>query len=229
MFEEGKKSQIDINRSYLEKGVEIIDIYNTYIEEGTPIGKGAIIKPSTYIENGSSIGEKAIIGPNSRITASTIGSGSKIEFSVVDSSNVGENTTVGPYAHIRAESNVGSNCRIGNFLEIKNSIIGDGSKSAHLSYIGDADLGKDVNVGCGVVFVNYNGKTKKRSSVEDGAFIGCNSNIVAPVTVEEKAYIGAGSTVTKTVKKESLFIERGEVVHKEDWVKKTGILNKEKK
>ncbi len=229
MFEDIKNRQLEINKSYIEKGVEIIDIYNTYIAEDVIIGKGTVIKPGTHIEKGSKIGENCNIGPSSRITNSTIGNETKVEFSVVEESIIGDSTTVGPYAHIRGHSHVGSHCRIGNFLEIKNSNIGDGSKSAHLSYIGDADLGEDVNIGCGVVFVNYNGQTKERSLVKDGAFVGCNSNLVAPVTVEEKAYIAAGSTVTKDVKKESLFIERGDIVHKEDWVKNTGILNKDKK
>ncbi len=136
---------------------------------------------------------------NCSITNSKIGNYTEVQSSTIIDSTVGENTTVGPYAYLRPNSNVGNNVKIGDFVEVKNATIEDNSKASHLSYIGDAHVGKDVNIGCGVVFVNYDGKNKFKSTVKDGAFIGSNSNLVAPVTVEEKGYIATGSTITNDV------------------------------
>ena len=133
-----------------------------------------------------------------------------------------ENTTVGPNAHLRPNSHVGKNCKVGNFVEIKNSNIGDGTKMSHLAYIGDADVGKNVNIGCGVIFVNYDGKKKYRSKVSDNAFIGSNSNLVAPVNVHEYGYIAAGSTITKDVQKGQLSVERSQQKNIDGWVSKKG-------
>ena len=128
--------------------------------------------------------------------------------SVLVDSKVGNKTNVGPFAYLRPNSNIGNNVKIGDFLEVKNATIEDNSKASHLSYIGDAHVGKDVNIGCGVVFVNYDGKNKYKSVVKDGAFIGSNSNLVAPVTVEEKGFIATGSTITENVPQGALAIAR---------------------
>ena len=133
---------------------------------------------------------------------------------------VGARTTVGPFAYLRPDAEVGEHCRIGDFVEIKNSRIGDGTKVSHLTYVGDSDLGKDINLGCGVVFVNYDGKTKSRSRVDDHAFIGCNCNLIAPVHIGENAYLAAGSTVVEDVPADALFVARSRGVVKEDWVKR---------
>ena len=127
-----------------------------------------------------------------------------IHSSVIEESNIGSNTSVGPFAHIRPESKLGDRVRIGNFVEVKKSTFGDGSKAAHLSYIGDAIVGSDVNFGCGTIVVNYDGKKKHTTTVEDNAFIGCNSNLIAPVTVGKGAYVAAGSTISKDVPEDSL-------------------------
>ncbi len=160
-----------------------------------------IIDPAaTYIEADVEIGQDTIVYPGAMI--------------------VGDNTTVGPYAYLRPKSNIGNHVKIGDFVEVKNATIEDNSKASHLSYIGDAYVGKDVNIGCGVVFVNYDGKNKFKSVVKDGAFIGSNSNLVAPVTIEEKGYIATGSTITDSVPEGALAIARQRQVVKEGWVSK---------
>ena len=138
-------------------------------------------------------------------------------------SDIGSLCKIGPYAHIRPGSSIKGHNRVGNFVEVKNSCLEEGSKVSHLSYIGDGDVGKDVNIGCGVVFVNYDGRKKHRTVVEDGAFIGCNVNLVAPVRVKKGAYIAAGSTITKDVEEYSLAIERGTQAEVKDWVKRKGL------
>jgi len=157
---------------------------------------------------------------NSSITNSVIGNHTEVINSTVVDSVVGENTNVGPYAYLRPKSDIGNNVKIGDFVEVKNAKIGDGSKASHLSYIGDAEVGKDVNIGCGVVFVNYDGKNKFKSVVKDGAFVGSNCNLVAPVTIEEKGYIATGSTITDDVPNGALAIARQRQVVKEGWVEK---------
>lgn len=227
-IEKKEKARLKINLKYAEEGVEFIDIRQAYIEEGTVIGAGTVIYPCVVIEGKVTIGENCTIGMNSRICDSKIGNNTEIQSSVIIESSVGDGTTVGPFAYMRPNSHVGSKCKIGDFVEIKNSTFGDGSKSSHLTYIGDADVGENVNLGCGVVFVNYDGSNKYRSTVKDGAFIGCNVNLVSPVTVEEKAYIGAGTTVTSNVPSGSLHVSRPKARTLEGWVERRGLLNKKK-
>lgn len=172
------------------------------------------------LKGNTKIGSGCIIGMNCNISNSTIGDYTEVESSTIIDSNVGENTIVGPYAYLRPNSNIGSHVKIGDFVEVKNATIGDNSKASHLSYIGDAYVGKNVNIGCGVVFVNYDGHHKFKSVVKDGAFIGSNSNLVAPVTVEEKGYIATGSTITDDVPQGALAIAREKQVVKEGWVEK---------
>ena len=157
---------------------------------------------------------------NSSIDNSVIGDNTKIDKSTIIDSTVGNNTTVGPYAYLRPKSNIGNNVKIGDFVEVKNATIEDNSKASHLTYIGDAHVGKNVNIGCGVVFVNYDGKNKFKSIVKDNAFIGSNSNLVAPVVVEEKGYIATGSTITQDVPEKALAIARERQVNKLGWNKK---------
>ncbi|MCL2436907.1 MAG: UDP-N-acetylglucosamine diphosphorylase, partial [Clostridiales bacterium] len=163
---------------------------------------------------------------NTRIVDSTIGDHTEIQSSVVMESKIGNNATIGPFAHIRPDSNIGDNCKVGSFVEVKNSNMANGAKAPHLAYIGDADIGRDVNLACGVVFVNYNGSQKFRSVVKDGAFVGCNVNVVSPVVIEEDAYIAAGSTVTKDVPAGALCVAREREHIIKGWVAKKGILKK---
>ena len=150
----------------------------------------------------------------------------EIQTSVVLESQVGAKSKVGPFAYLRPKSIIGKECKVGDFVEVKNSSFGDGSKASHLTYIGDSDVGRDVNIGCGVVFVNYDGSQKHRSTVGDGAFIGCNTNLVSPVKVEDGAYIAAGSTVTKDVPEDALCVARAKQKNIEGWAAKRGLYNK---
>lgn len=224
-----ERQRLERNLQHMEKGVTFIDLKAAYIEEGIDIGSGTVIYPGAVIEGDTTIGSDCVIGPNSRITDSTIGNDTTVQYSVLIESTVGQGTSVGPFAYLRPGSKVGDGCKVGDFVEIKNSSMGDGSKASHLTYVGDSDIGKNVNLGCGVVFVNYDGSRKYRSTVKDGAFIGCNSNLVSPVEVEEGAYIAAGSTVTRDVPKGALFVARAKGKILEGWVEKRGILNKNKK
>ena len=218
--------RVEINLRHMENGVEFVDLYTAYIEEEVKIGRGTVIGPCVTLKGNTEIGENCIIGQNSRIENCRIAAGAEIQSSVLLDSSVGEETKVGPFAYVRPGSKVGARCKVGDFVEIKNSSFGDGSKASHLTYIGDSDVGSGVNLGCGVVFVNYDGTNKYRSTVEDGAFIGCNSNLVSPVTVGAGAYIGAGSTVTEDVEADALYVTRARGVTKEGWVSRKGILKK---
>jgi bifunctional UDP-N-acetylglucosamine pyrophosphorylase/glucosamine-1-phosphate N-acetyltransferase len=211
-----------INTLHMLNGVTIIDPERTYIEEGIEIGRDTVIYPGAVLQGRTVIGTNCQLLGGTRIRDSKIGSCVDIESSLIEESIVGDGTHIGPYAHLRPKSVLGERVKIGNFVEVKNANIADGSKASHLSYVGDADVGKDVNIGCGVVFVNYNGVSKSRSIVGDHAFVGSNSNLVAPVEVKEWGYIAAGSTITDDVGEGELSIARARQVNKEGWVEKKG-------
>jgi len=215
-----------VNLGYAAGGVSFFDPDQAQIEEGVKIGAGTYIGPGVIIKGETIIGANCRIEQGSRIENCEIGSGCTVDHSIVLNSRIGGNTTVGPFAYIRPGSVIGSGCRIGDFVEVKNSNIGDHTKVSHLTYIGDADLGEYINVGCGVVFVNYDGRDKHRSAVEDGAFIGCNVNIVSPVTVGKGAYIAAGGTVTSNVPPGALYVARERGKNIEGWVERRGLLKK---
>lgn len=215
--------QKKINKEYMINGVGIIDPKSTYIEYGATIERDVMIYPGTRIDRKSVIKEGAEIY-SSTIKNSTIGEDVLIRSSEIEDSSIGRGTTVGPYAHLRPNSHVGENCKIGNFVEVKNSNVGDGSKMSHLAYIGDADVGSGVNIGCGVVFVNYNGRDKFRAKVGDNAFIGSNANLVAPIEVEDNGYVAAGSTITKNVLKGQLSLERAPQKNIDGWVERKGFI-----
>ena len=187
-----KPRRIERNLEYLDAGVVFIDLKAVYIDEGVRIGKGTVIYPCVVLEGDVEIGESCTIGQNTRIKDSIIGNGTSIQSSVILESKVGNETSVGPFAYLRPNSEIGSHCKVGDFVEIKNSRLDDGAKAAHLTYVGDSDVGKKVNLGCGVVFVNYDGSKKYRSVVEDGAFIGCNVNLVSPVHVGKRCVCCCG-------------------------------------
>ena len=227
-YREKEALRTAVNLKHLENGVEFVDLQAAYIDESVEIGAGTIIGPCVTLKGNTVIGSGCIIGQNTRIEDSVIGDGVEIQSSVIVESRVGEKTAVGPFAYLRPKSNIGAHCKIGDFVEVKNSNFGDGSKASHLTYIGDSDVGRDVNLGCGVVFVNYDGTNKYRSTVGDGAFIGCNSNLVSPVHVGDGAYVAAGSTVTEEVEADALYIARARGVKKQGWVSAKGILKKKK-
>jgi len=209
-----------INRAHMLAGVTIIDPESTFIDWNVKIGRDTIVYPGNELEDGTVIGEGCMLYPNSRIYKSSIGDGTDVTSSVITETVIGSGCHVGPFAYTRPGSHIGDHIKIGDFVEIKNASIGDGTKISHLTYVGDADVGKDVNLGCGVVFVNYDGRKKYRTTVEDGAFIGCNTNLVAPVKVGKKAYTAAGSTITEDVPEDALAIARSRQTNKEDWVKR---------
>lgn len=214
---------------HMEKGVTIIDPKSTYIEDGVEIGADTVVYPGVILTGKTVIGSDCLIGHNSRIQDSVIGDGTEIQNSTIVESKVGNDTTVGPCAYLRPKSDVGNGCKIGDFVEVKNARIGDGSKASHLAYIGDADIGERVNIGCGVVFVNYDGINKFRSIVKDDAFIGSNSNLVAPVVVEEKGYIAAGTTITRPVEAGALVVGRPKERVLQGWGERKLNEKKEKK
>ena len=213
-----------INTKHLENGVTLIDPKTTYIGIDVEIGKDTVIYPNNIIEGKTVIAEGCTILQNCRIKDSIIESGVDIQASVILDSKIGENTTVGPIAYIRPETVIGKSTRIGDFVEIKKSTIGDGTKVSHLTYIGDAEVGGGCNFGCGTVVVNYDGKTKHKTIIGDNSFIGCNTNLVSPVEVESNSYIAAGSTITSKVEEGDLAIARAKQVNKKGWVSKKGLM-----
>jgi len=212
-----------IAEKHMRNGVTIINPENTYISAAAEIGRDTVLQPGSMIEGRTVIGNKCVIGPNSQIVDSVIGDHTTVHSSVVLSSVIGTATSIGPFAHIRPDSNLGNSVKIGNFVEVKKATLGEGSKVSHLSYIGDAKIGSHVNIGCGTITVNYDGKNKHLTTIEDDAFIGCNSNLVAPVTVGKGAYVAAGSTITKSVPESSLAIARARQENKEGYANKLNL------
>jgi|LSQX01.2.fsa_nt_gb bifunctional UDP-N-acetylglucosamine pyrophosphorylase/glucosamine-1-phosphate N-acetyltransferase len=212
-----------IIKKHMDNGVTFHLPETSMIHNKVKIGKDTVIHPGTQLEGNTIIGERCQIGPHSRIEDSVVKDGVYFMNSVMVQSQIENDTKVGPFAYIRPGSSIGENVKIGDFVEIKNSNIGNNSKVPHLSYIGDADVGKNVNVGCGAVVVNYDGKKKNRTSVGDHAFVGCNVNLVSPVVVNDYAYIAAGSTITEEVPEYSLAIARNRQTIILDWVKRKGL------
>ncbi|MGM0523248.1 MAG: bifunctional UDP-N-acetylglucosamine diphosphorylase/glucosamine-1-phosphate N-acetyltransferase GlmU [Bacillota bacterium] len=209
-----------INREHMKNGVTIIDPLTTYIAPTVQIASDVVIEPGTKILGQSVIGTDCVIGPNSEVIDSHIGEYSKVLHSVVHDSKVGNRVNIGPYAHVRPASDIRDDVKVGNFVEVKKSVIDDGSKVSHLSYIGDAEIGKNVNVGCGSITVNYDGLNKFKTIIEDDVFVGCNTNLIAPVTVGRGALVAAGSTITKDVPEVALSIARAKQVNKDGYAKK---------
>lgn len=206
-----------INEQHMRNGVSIIDPENTYIHPDVKIEPDAVIHPGTIIKGESFIEADAEIGPHSEITNCHIGEETIIRQSVAADSKIGKRVNIGPYAHIRPESIISNEAKVGNFVEIKKTKLGEGSKVSHLSYMGDADVGSNVNIGCGTITVNYDGTKKHLTTIEDDAFIGCNSNLIAPVTVGQGSYVAAGSTITKDVPGDALAVARARQSNKEGY------------
>ncbi len=205
---------------HMEKGVTIISPENTFLEKNVQIDKGTIIYPFTIITAGSKIGSNCHIGPYSHILGSHIGNQTKVLSSMVEQSQIGNNTSIGPYAHIRPESIIGDDVKIGNYVEVKKTYIDTGTRVSHLTYLGDATLGKKVNIGAGTITCNYDGINKNPTTIEDGVFIGSNNSLVAPVTIGKNSYTAAGSTITNNVPPRSLGIARARQENIVGWVEK---------
>lgn len=209
-----------INLTHMRNGVTLIDPDRTYIDAEVQIGMDTVIYPGTTITGESIIGEGCVIGPNCEIIQSTIQDGSEIKHSVLREAHVGAATNVGPYAHLRPGARIGNDVRIGDFVEIKNATIDDESTIAHLSYVGDAEVGKRVNIGCGAITVNYDGYNKHKTIIEDDVFIGSNVNLIAPIKVGKQAFVVAGSTITNNVEGNSLAIARARQTNKPEYAEK---------
>lgn len=190
------------------ENLKIIDKKSVHIDKTVKIGKNVTIYENCHIEGDTVIGDNVVILPNCFIKNCKIGNGTTFNYSQAEDSVVGQNVSVGPFARLRPKADVRDNAKIGNFVEIKNAIIGEGTKVSHLAYVGDAELGKNCNIGCGAIFVNYNGKTKSRTTVGDNCFIGSNCNIIAPVKIASDSYICAGTTVTDEVHTDDFVIGR---------------------
>lgn len=208
-----------INKNHMLSGVSIINPETVTIGHNVVIEEGVIIHPNTTITGRSVIHSGAQIGPNTEIHNSEVGSNTVVNHSLVYDSKIGEETTVGPFAHLRGHAVIGNRNRIGNFVEVKNSSTGDDTKAAHLSYIGDATVGHNVNFGCGSITVNYDGKLKHRTTIGDDVFIGCNVNLIAPISIGNEVFLAAGSTVTDDVPTGSFTIARNRQVNKSDYAK----------
>ncbi len=208
----------EIVKKLVGLGVEIPCPDGIIIEDNAKIGKGTLILPNTIIMGETKIGENCVIGPNSYICDTIIGDNTKLNNTQSFNSEIGSGVTAGPFVHIRPTCKIADNVHIGNFVEVKNSTVDECSKLPHLLYVGDSDVGKDVNFGCGSITVNYDGRNKSRTIVKDGAFIGCNTNLVAPVTIGENAFTAAGSTITENVPDNALAVARNRQTVKDNWV-----------
>ncbi len=210
-------ARMKIIEKHMENGVEFICTDGIIIERDVIIGAGTEILPGTILKGNTRIGENCIIGPNCLIENCNIKENVKLNYVQAFESIIDENVKIGPFVHIRPNSHICSGVKIGDFVEIKNSTIGDNTAVAHLTYVGDSDVGSHVNFGCGCVTVNYDGVKKSRCTIGNNAFIGCNTNLIAPVSVGNGAYTAAGTTVTKDVPDNALAIDRGEYRIKEDF------------
>ena len=215
----------EIVKRHLRNGVRMMDPNSVYIDPRAEIGAGTVILPGTMIQGEAKIGENCTIGPQAVVNNCVVGDGVIINASQVNDSTLGEGCDVGPYAHIRPNCTVGPKCHIGAFVQLKNCVLGEGTKMSHLTYVGDADVGSGVNFGCGTVTTNYDGFKKHRTTIGDKAFIGCNTNLIAPVTVGEGSYIAAGSTITDEVPADALGIARGKQKNIEGWAARRRKLN----
>ncbi|HDT7699151.1 TPA: bifunctional UDP-N-acetylglucosamine diphosphorylase/glucosamine-1-phosphate N-acetyltransferase GlmU [Enterococcus faecium] len=207
-------------RKHMLNGVTIIDPSSTYIGADVEIGPDTVLYPGTILKGSTKIGEQSVIGPNSDIDNSIIGDNVTVKQSVLVDAEVGNETSVGPFAYLRPGTKLGEQVKVGDFVEIKNATIDNGSKVSHLSYVGDAKVGKNVNIGCGAITVNYDGYNKSVTEIEDDAFVGSNVNLIAPVKVGKGAYVVAGSTITQAVPENDLAIARTRQENKPGYAEK---------
>jgi len=207
-------------QSLMLRGVTIVDPNSTFIEQGVKIGQDSIIYPFTIIEKDTKIGSSCIIGPYSHLIDADIGNEVRVWASIIENSVIKEGVNIGPYTHLRPETVVEKGAKIGNFVELKKTIMGEGSKASHLTYLGDAVIGKKVNIGAGTITCNYDGEKKNKTVIEDGVFIGSNNSLVAPVKLGKDSYTGAGSTITEDVPAGNLAIARSRQKNISRWRKK---------
>lgn len=198
-------------------GVSVIDPAHTYIETDCQVGADTVIEPGVFLRGRCQIGANCLLGPDSDIRDSIVGDGSRVQRSVLDGVQTGPCCEIGPFSYMRPGCIIGEKVKVGGFVEMKKALVDDGSKIPHLSYVGDAEIGKGVNIGCGTITCNYNGYTKEKTIIEDNVFVGSNSNLIAPVRLGKNAYIGAGSTISRDVPADALAVERGKESHLSGW------------
>ncbi|GAY74203.1 bifunctional UDP-N-acetylglucosamine diphosphorylase/glucosamine-1-phosphate N-acetyltransferase GlmU [Lentilactobacillus kosonis] len=215
-----KIMQQRINESHMRNGVTIIDPENTYIDVDIKIGSDTVIEPGVQLKNQTVIGDDCYIGAHSEIRNSTIHNGVTVTSSLIEDSEMLDGSDIGPNSHLRPDSHIGQGVHLGNFVEVKKSTIEDNTKVGHLTYVGNAKLGKNINIGCGVVFVNYDGANKHETVVGDDSFIGSNSNLIAPLKVADHSFIAAGSTINKDVARYDMAIARERQTNKPGYYKK---------
>ncbi len=213
--------QKQLRNFWMKKGVKFINPSSCTLSEKCKLGQDIIIEPQTHIRGESQIGDNCILGPNSFIENSNIGSDVDIFYSVVKDSEIGNEVKIGPYAHIRPETTIFDKCKIGNFVEIKKSNLKENTKVNHLTYLGDSDIGNNVNIGAGTITANFDGKRKHKTIIGSYSNTGANSVLIAPVTIGQNVTVGAGSTITKNVPSDSLALGRSKQLIKSNWNKKT--------
>lgn len=211
------EKRCEIIKKHQDNGVLFINPDSCYVEESVVIGKNTIVEQNVMLQGTTEIGENCVIGMGSKLVNTKVGKNSELLSVISVDAELGENVLAGPFAYIRPKSRIGNDVKVGDFVEVKNANIDEGTKIAHLTYVGDSDVGKRVNFGCGTVTVNYDGKNKHRCKIGDDVFLGCNTNLVAPVTVGNGAYTAAGSTITDEVPEKSLAIARARQTNKVNW------------
>ena len=212
-------------RVLLESGVEMLDPASVYVEDTVTVGEGTLLLPGTYLRGNTVVGPNCQLGPNVMLTDCTVEEGTTINASQCEESKIGKNCQIGPYTHIRPHCVVGEGPKIGAFVQLKNCNLGEGTKMAHLTYVGDSDVGDHCNFGCGTVTCNYDGFQKHRTTIGSNVFVGCNTNFVPPVTVGDGAFIAAATTVTEDIPGDAMAIGRARQEVKEGWA----AANREKK
>ncbi|RKI71819.1 UDP-N-acetylglucosamine diphosphorylase [bacterium 1xD42-67] len=209
----------------LQAGVLMMDPAAVYVEEGVTVEAGTMLLPGTILRGDTRIGRDCCIGPQAMLTSCTVGDGCTVNASQCEESTIQAGCQIGPYAHIRPHCMVGEGSKIGAFVQLKNCTLGRGTKMAHLTYVGDSDVGEDCNFGCGTVTCNYDGFRKHRTTIGSHVFVGCNTNFVPPVQIGDGAFIAAGTTVTQDVPEDAMVIGRARQEVKEGWAEE----NRQKK
>jgi bifunctional UDP-N-acetylglucosamine pyrophosphorylase/glucosamine-1-phosphate N-acetyltransferase len=216
-------------RAHMMAGVTLEDPASTYIETDVTIGEDTVLAPGVVLTGKTSIGSRCVIHSGTRITDSTVADDvTVLDHCVITDSSIAAGAAIGPLAHLRPGSQLGKGARVGNFVELKKTSLGEGSKANHLAYLGDATIGAHVNVGAGVITCNYDGTSKHPTVIEDGVFVGSDSQLVAPVTIGAGAYVAAGSTITHDVPAGALGVARSHQTNKDGWVAKRSARKKEK-
>lgn len=209
--------QASINAHHMYNGVTFIDPGRAYIDADVTIGEDTVVYPGVFLQGSTRIGYGCTLYDGCRLKDTIVGDGCELAAVVAQEAAIEDGTSIGPFVRLRPNAHIGKGCKIGNFVEIKNSTLGEGGKVAHLTYVGDADIGKRINIGCGTAFANYDGARKHRTTVGDDVFLGCNTALVAPVKLGDRAYTAAGSTITKDVPTDSLGIARARQTNLDGW------------